>query len=394
MNRADAQAELYARLRLRSGFADAALGGERLRMLLASRATELRLADAGEVALLALGDPAEYARIEAHFAPPETWLFRYRESFELIREFAAARGANRPRALVLGAGGWCEPVSVACALAAGGWSGCVVLAVDRNPQVFAREPRFVGIELRGGLPSWAESQLTLEGDALVATPGLRAGIEVRVGDALDTLRACAGRGERFDIILFRNVAIYMGDDVRRAVFAAIPPVLAENGILLVGHAEVPAAAAATGLEAHGMPGSFALRARSPGTNAVHSPAATAPASSASPWSPPSPPPSPPPRRASADASVDPVAQLHAAIAASPTDAALHVRLALALAERGDRTVALETAMRALYLDRHNEEALLLAARISAERGAHADAERFRNRALRAHLERARSERDA
>ncbi|MEY2714412.1 MAG: hypothetical protein RIT24_755, partial [Planctomycetota bacterium] len=51
----------------------------------------------------------------------------------------------------------------------------------------------------------------------------------------------------------------------------------------------------------------------------------------------------------------------------------------------------EGVQRALYLDRFNEDALMLAARLADARGATADAERLRQRALRVHLGRMRDE---
>ena len=55
----------------------------------------------------------------------------------------------------------------------------------------------------------------------------------------------------------------------------------------------------------------------------------------------------------------------------PADAALHVQLATALDERGDRAAAAESVGKALYLDRFCEEALVLAARFADARGASA-----------------------
>ena len=84
--------------------------------------------------------------------------------------------------------------------------------------------------------------------------------------------------------------------------------------------------------------------------------------------------------------LDPIEALRAEIFRMPADAALHVRLAAALDERGDRAAAAESVGKALYLDRFCEEALVLAARFADARGASADAQRYRMRALRVHLE--------
>lgn len=169
---ASAIAELLGRLRTRSGFSAEAISLERLRVMLVSRAVESRVRGAEEAARAALENPSDYARIEAHFAPPETWLFRYPESFELVRAFAAARNGRVIRALVVGAGGWCEPCSLAAALLEGAPASSITIdAFDRNPLLFPAAPRFAGVHLRGGMPAWAERFCRRGRCALGATAG-------------------------------------------------------------------------------------------------------------------------------------------------------------------------------------------------------------------------------
>ena len=398
---ASAIAELLGRLRTRSGFSAEAISLERLRVMLVSRAVESRVRGAEEAARAALENPSDYARIEAHFAPPETWLFRYPESFELVRAFAAARNGRVIRALVVGAGGWCEPCSLAAALLEGAPASSITIdAFDRNPLLFPVAPRFAGVHLRGGMPAWAERFFADAGDARSAQPQLSAIIRTSVGEAGESTAALIASGRRFDIVSFRNVAIYLNADVRRAVFRSLSALVDDDGVLLVGHAEMPVAVEMTGFSAHSHAGAFALER-----------AAIAPMSISMSMSMPTTTPQtidPEAYRsivASASASVgatatprlpaspirvarplDPIEALRAEIFRMPADAALHVRLAAALDERGDRAAAAESVGKALYLDRFCEEALVLAARFADARGASADAQRYRMRALRVHLE--------
>ena len=398
---ASAIAELLGRLRTRSGFSAEAISLERLRVMLVSRAVESRVRGAEEAARAALENPSDYARIEAHFAPPETWLFRYPESFELVRAFAAARNGRVIRALVVGAGGWCEPCSLAAALLEGAPASSITIdAFDRNPLLFPAAPRFAGVHLRGGMPAWAERFFADAGDARSAQPQLSAIIRTSIGEAGESTAALIASGRRFDIVSFRNVAIYLNADVRRAVFRSLSALVDDDGVLLVGHAEMPVAVEMTGFSAHSHAGAFALER-----------AAIAPMSISMSMSMPTTTPQtidPEAYRsivASASASVgatatprlpaspirvarplDPIEALRAEIFRMPADAALHVRLAAALDERGDRAAAAESVGKALYLDRFCEEALVLAARFADARGASADAQRYRMRALRVHLE--------
>ncbi len=398
---ASAIAELLGRLRTRSGFSAEAISLERLRVMLVSRAVESRVRGAEEAARAALENPSDYARIEAHFAPPETWLFRYPESFELVRAFAAARNGRVIRALVVGAGGWCEPCSLAAALLEGAPASSITIdAFDRNPLLFPAAPRFAGVHLRGGMPAWAERFFADAGDARSAQPQLSAIIRTSIGEAGESTAALIASGRRFDIVSFRNVAIYLNADVRRAVFRNLSALVDDDGVLLVGHAEMPVAVEMTGFSAHSHAGAFALEraaiapmsismsmsmpTTTPQTidpEAYRSIVASASASVGATATP-----RPPASPIRAARPLDPIEALRAEIFRMPADAALHVRLAAALDERGDRAAAAESVGKALYLDRFCEEALVLAARFADARGASADAQRYRMRALRVHLE--------
>ena len=398
---ASAIAELLGRLRTRSGFSAEAISLERLRVMLVSRAVESRVRGAEEAARAALENPSDYARIEAHFAPPETWLFRYPESFELVRAFAAARNGRVIRALVVGAGGWCEPCSLAAALLDGAPASSITIdAFDRNPLLFPVAPRFAGVHLRGGMPAWAERFFADAGDARSAQPQLSAIIRTSIGEAGESTAALIASGRRFDIVSFRNVAIYLNADVRRAVFRSLSALVDDDGVLLVGHAEMPVAVEMTGFSAHSHAGAFALEraaiapmsismsmsmpTTTPQTidpEAYRSIVASASASVGATATP-----RPPASPIRAARPLDPIEALRAEIFRMPADAALHVRLAAALDERGDRAAAAESVGKALYLDRFCEEALVLAARFADARGASADAQRYRMRALRVHLE--------
>ena len=386
-------AAVIAALRARSGFSAEAVAPERVASFLALRARELGVAGAELAASRALADSAEFARLEAHFAPPETWLFRYPASFELLRAFARARSSRGVRALIVGAGGWCEPCSIAAALLDGIGEAqstrVSVEAIDRNAAVFAGPPRFRGMDLRAGVPPFAARFFAADGDALRPAPDLLRVIRTRQLSAETQIDESRRAGERFDVIAFRNVAIYLDHASRNAIFAELARLLADDGVMLVGHAETTAAASATGLSPDPAPGTFALvrgNALATGAPAVR----------------------PEPTRRSQHPhgpssrgtfqGVEPIARelddetrARTAIAAQPSDPRLHLVLARVLDAKGDRDGARESVVRALYLDRNLEDAQVLAAQLAAARGDGAEADHLRARALRIHLERMRTE---
>ena len=389
---ADAASGIAASLRARSGFAGEAVSLERVASYLAMRAREIGAADPTAAAARILGDSREYARLESHFAPPETWLFRYAESFECLRSFARGCAERGVRALVVGAGGWCEPCSVAAALLDGigeaHADAVVVEAVDRNGAVFARTQAFRGMDCRAALPAFASRFFPRDGDALRPSEALLRTISTREESAESCLAACERAGARFDVILFRNVAIYLEESRRNALFAACARLLVDDGVLLVGHAEVSIAAAASGLVASTAAGAFALvRARAEDAALRHAPAlapSAAPAAGTSVSK----------EHSRVDETTDPsdaASRARAAVAARPTDPSVHVAFACILEASGDAAGARESVGRALYLDRGHEDALVLAARLAAARGEHAEADHLRERAMRAHLARMRAE---
>lgn len=384
-------AALIAALRARSGFSADAVAPERVASFLALRARELGLARAEDAAERALSDRSEFARLEAHFAPPETWLFRYPESFGFLRAFARERTARGVRALVVGAGGWCEPCSIAAALLDGigesAASRVSVEAVDRNAAVFAQSPVFRAMDLRAGVPPFATRFFLSEGDAMRPAAALMRVIRARPMSAEARIEESRSTTTRFDVIAFRNVAIYLEQGARNAIFAALAALLEPDGVLLVGHAEATAAAAATGLVPDATAGAFALRhserAAQPAPQRVAAP--SEPLRRGSMKSTPLPPDAPEP---------DEESRARSAVSARPSDPRLHLALARILDARGDRDGAREAVGRALYLDRNLEEALVMGSRLAAECGNDVEAEHLRMRALRVHLDRARTERGA
>lgn len=369
--------QLALRLAARSGFPTEHITRTRLVQFLSQRASVLQLASVNDAADRALTDHAEYARVEAHFSPPETWLFRYPESAEWLRAFAAARQNRMIRALVVGAGGWSEPCSIAAALAEGAGIGQInVRAFDRNPEVFALPPRFAGLAIRGRLPNFATRWFEHVDGCLAPSAALRGQISVEALRVEDVAAACAGA--TFDVIACRNVAIYQTAEVRDGMFRSLEALLAVDGVMLVGHAELAAASGATGLAPTGEPAAFALSREASPVGAMGAMgASTRPAQAVTPRA----------------AEVTPRAGETTPRVAKATprglcaaDAAAHLADAEQLEKAGRQKEALIAIRRALYLDPRAEHALLVAARVAESLGDHAGAARFRDRALRVHLD--------
>lgn len=203
----------------------------------------------------------EADRLVGGVAVPESWLFRYPRSFDLLVEHlrrAAARPATSPaprrERAPEGRGGVVAPplelVSLGCAAGQEAWSmaaaarraglsaGEVIIhAVDRNGALLriAERGEYPERALRDDAPSWAMEHLHRRGDGVVIPDELRGMVRFEQADARHWIARRAPGS--CTAIFFRNVLIYLGHEARRAMMHAIVAALAEDGLVFLGHAE-------------------------------------------------------------------------------------------------------------------------------------------------------------
>ena len=383
---------LAARVHHESALASDAFSMQRLRAMVRTRMSELAIDTATYFAKVR-EIPEEYARIEAAFTPPETWLFRYPESFEFVRAFARAHASEQLQVLVLGCGGWCEPYALAASIFHGrsessrSVAGCVIHASDRNGALFRDAPTFSGMHVRAELPLWARRYFPVIDANCQPDDSLHSMVRAQTCDLASTMIQARAAATRYDIVCLRNVAIYFTAQARDHAFRNACKLVAPGGVLLVGHSEVHAASLATSWIPVDVPGAFALMADASVPRAAQvvaetlTPRAMIAAKHLE-------------KKVSAlipmaltVPALDALARAHAQVALTPFDAQAHVALALELEMSGDLAHAAASITKALYLDRFCEAALVAGARLAETRGATGEASRLRARALRVHLSR-------
>lgn len=387
---------------LRAAHLDASLTSpEAIGAIVAERRRATGIASDDAYADLASRSAEEFARLREQIAVPETWLFRYPSSFELLRRRLAARPDRPFRALSVACATGAEPYSIAATAIAAGIdpARASVLGVDPNPAALDRARRVdLGrLSLRGGVPEWAAHLVDGHPGGAHVAPAVRACVAFREGAAPDALSDLPAAG--YDAVFCRNLAIYLGDAGRRAIGARLSALLAPDGMLFLGHAERPAhfGLADTFAPADAdAPGAFAYvrsAAAVPGPGTAD--AIAAPRAHAAPRR---------TQRASGAprgprATGGPAPTLDAARAAADAgDLERALRIAESLHAGGDRSVQLlellgavhlglgshgraEAALRQVaYLDPGNVEALLHLAELAARRGDGELARRYRGRA--------------
>lgn len=168
----------------------------------------------------------------------ETWFFRDQPVFDAIA--ARARSLpHKPRILSLPCATGEEPYSVSMALLDAGVLGYEIIGLDISGQALQKAEQAVygANSFRGECGSWRTRYFnaTEQGWALSETvrePVTFASVNVALPNFLD--QAAVGQ---FDVILFRNLSIYLDKDTRMGAFAQIHQHLVAGGMLCVAAAE-------------------------------------------------------------------------------------------------------------------------------------------------------------
>ncbi|MCP1480635.1 chemotaxis protein methyltransferase WspC [Pseudomonas chlororaphis] len=185
----------------------------------------------------------QQALIEAVIVP-ETWFFRYPESFTTLAKLARSRlaelkGMRALRILSLPCSTGEEPYSIAMALFDAGLAphqfkvdGFDVspLSVER-----ARQAVYGKNSFRGQHSDFRERHFTAEDERYSLSERVREQVRLQVGNLLDpTLLA---NEPPYDFVFCRNLLIYFDQPTQRQVFEVLKRLTHVDGVLFIGPAE-------------------------------------------------------------------------------------------------------------------------------------------------------------
>ncbi len=214
-----------------------------------SKAVRLRMKDCGlaraeDYVECLRSSENERAKLIEEVVIPETWFFRNQDSFTYLRQFVKNEWipANRGKTLrVLSAP--CstgeEPYSIAMSLLDAGIdrSKAEIEAVDistaavLNAKTAAYGPR----SFRGDNLSFRDRFFDLEGALYVLKDSVKNMVTFRTDNLLR--KGFVKEREPCHIIFCRNLLIYLSPKAKKEVLAVIRELLANDGILFLGHAE-------------------------------------------------------------------------------------------------------------------------------------------------------------
>lgn len=337
---------------------------------------------------------------------PETWFFRDGRPFEGLKRFARTRASRRLRALSVPCSTGEEPYSIAITLFEAGLDAAQfqVDAVDvsRRALEFAQAGHYGSHSFRGEQDAAViQRYFRRDNTRLHIDERVRRQVRFSHGNLLEA--AMQPSPGSYDAVFCRNLLIYFDDTTKQQAFRTLHRLLADDGILFVGHAEcgsVPGELFHTAPEEFSfafLKGPGAGRERAAAGRRTAAPARAAPA--AAPKSvlrpaPPLPAPTPPPRphatplesaRQLADLGrLQEAREICEAHLAKPAERAeAYFLMGVIHASKGDDQAAEQALRRALYLEPRHYEALVHLALVLQRAGDDEGARRVRQRAERA-----------
>lgn len=205
----------------------------------------------------------QQALIEAVIVP-ETWFFRYPESFATLARLALARLAEIKqmralRILSLPCSTGEEPYSIAMALLDAGLAPhqFKVLGLDVSPLSVERARRGVygKNSFRGGDIAFRDRHFTECGDGFHIADRVREQVRLQVGNLLDP--ALLANEASYDFVFCRNLLIYFDQPTQKQVFDVLKGLTHVDGVLFIGPAE-GSLLGRHGMRSIGVPQSFAF----------------------------------------------------------------------------------------------------------------------------------------
>lgn len=175
---------------------------------------------------------------------PETWFFRYPESFATLARLAVKRLAEIKhlralRILSLPCSTGEEPYSIAMALLDAGLGAhqFKVDGMDVSPLSVARakEARYGRNSFRGADLGFRERHFDAEDEGYRLSERVREQVRLQVGNLLDP--ALLANEAPYDFVFCRNLLIYFDQPTQQQVFEVLKRLTHQDGVLFIGPAE-------------------------------------------------------------------------------------------------------------------------------------------------------------
>lgn len=236
-------ARFFAFLKERIGLDVTSVGEAIVERALRQRCSASGAADSDAYWLLLLGSQAEQQALIEAVIVPETWFFRYPESFVTLGKLAVARlqklaGVRPLRILSLPCSTGEEPYSIAMALFDAGIDAAQfrVDAIDISPLSIQRAQRAVygKNSFRGADLSYRDRHFMPVDEGWQVAQRVRDSVGFRPGNLLDPALL---NQPAYDFVFCRNLVIYFDRATQKHVFEVLKRLTLDDGVLFIGPAE-------------------------------------------------------------------------------------------------------------------------------------------------------------
>lgn len=241
------------------------VGRQVIERAMRQRMEALAIATDGDYWLHLSRSSAEQQALVEAVVVPETWFFRYPESFSALVNLALKRKAalcgSRPlRLLSLPCSSGEEPYSIVMALLDAGFAPAAfqVEALDVSARVveLARLGLYGRNSFRGQELSFRERYFDATDSGFQLQARVRDRVKLRCGNLLD--RSVLSGEAPFDFVFCRNLLIYFDRPTQNAVLDVLQSLLHADGTFFVGPAEA-SLLTQRGMQALGAPLTFAFK---------------------------------------------------------------------------------------------------------------------------------------
>nr|WP_314486314.1 CheR family methyltransferase [uncultured Pseudomonas sp.] len=251
-------------LKRRIGLDVASVGPAIIERAVRQRCTALKVADNDLYWQHLISSEDEQQALIESVIVPETWFFRYPESFATLGRLATKRlakmGSQRTlRILSLPCSTGEEPYSIAMALFDAGLSAhqFSVQALDVSPHSVqkAQRARYGKNSFRGQLTDFRERHFSADEDSYLVSDRVSDQVSFNVGNLLDP--AILGSHVPYDFVFCRNLLIYFDLKTQQQALDVLKRLTRDDGVLFIGPAE-GSLLGRLGMRSIGAPQSFAF----------------------------------------------------------------------------------------------------------------------------------------
>jgi chemotaxis protein methyltransferase WspC len=210
------------------------------------------------------GSEERFEELTQALVVPETWFFRYGESFAFLTGHAGKAIAEhgRLRVLSIPCSSGEEPYSIAISLLSSGIRPELIHidAVDISKPLLekARHGVYGPNSLRSGIPETVKHFFIAKDKSLEVVKSVKDLVNFHNFSIFD-MSLIVGR-EPYDMIFCRNLLIYFSDEMQEEAIKILSGLLVDSGILFLGHSEFSVAKRME-FESVNFPSSFAFRKR-------------------------------------------------------------------------------------------------------------------------------------